>query len=131
MNLIVPVNLQALRVTPNDASLITKQSDLFAGPTTSFESLPWRGADYQEHWNKPYKANVGAAVSNPLWGGVAEQLDAGVHLHWALPDGLSQGVQQPDGTLAFAAVPNRWLVTRILTTAGTTTAKQWVVESDR
>ena len=131
MNLIVPVNLQALRVSPNDASLITKQSDLFAGPTTSFEGLPWRGADYQEHWTKPYKANVAAAVSNPLWGGITEQLDAGVHLHWALPDGLSQGVQQADGTLAFAAVPNRWLVTRIITIADATTVKQWIVESDR
>lgn len=131
MNLIVPVNLEALRVSPNDASLITKRSDLFAGPTTAFESLPWRDAQYQEHWNKPYKANVAAAVSNPLWGGVAEQLDAGVHVHWALPDGMTQGVQQADGTISFAAVPNRWMVTRIVTIAGATTSKQWLVESDR
>src|SRR5205823_2587714 len=85
VNLIVPINLQALRVTPNDASLVTKRSDLFAGPTASFENLPWRSADFQEHWSRPSKANLEGAVSNPLWGDVAEQLDAGVHVHWALP----------------------------------------------
>lgn len=131
MNLIVPVNLQALRVSPNDASLITKQSDLFAGPTTSFEELPWRDPSYTDHPGRLSRANLSANVLNPLSGGVVEQLDTGVHLHWALPDGLTRGVQQADGALAFPAVPNRWLVTRILTRGGQVAARQWVVESDR
>ncbi|HEY4281184.1 MAG TPA: hypothetical protein VGM91_23420 [Conexibacter sp.] len=131
MNLIVPVNVQALRVTPNDASLITKDSDLFAGPTTSFDELPWRDSGYIEHAGRVSKANVSANVINPFSGGVVEQLEAGVHLHWSLPDGLTRGAQQPDGTLTFPTIPNRWLVTRLLQSNGQTQAKQWVVESDR
>jgi hypothetical protein len=130
VNLIVPVNLQALRVTPNDASAITKRIDFFAGPTTSFEQLPWRDAQWNEHAGRLSKANLSANIVNPLSGSVAEQLDAGIHLHWALPDGLTRGVQQPDGTLTFPAVPNRWLITRILQLSGQVVAKQWVVESD-
>lgn len=131
MNLIVPINLQALRVTPNDASLITKNSDFFAGPTTSFDELPWRDPSFTEHPGRISKANLSANVVNPLSGAVVEQLEAGVHLHWALPDGLARGVQQPDGTLVFPAVPNRWLVTRLLLRSGQIQARQWVVESDR
>jgi hypothetical protein len=130
VNLAVPVNLQALRVTPNDASLITKRSDFFAGPTSSFEELPWRDPSFTEHPGRISRANLSANVVNPLSGSVAEQLDAGIHLHWALPDGLTRSVQQPDGTLAFPAVPNRWLVTRILQRAGQLSSRQWVVESD-
>jgi hypothetical protein len=132
MNLVVPVNLQALRVTPNDASLITKQSDCFSGPTTSFEFLPWRDAGFNEYSGRLSKANISANIINPLSGPVTEQLDAGIHLHWQLPDGLTRGIQQPDGTLEFPAVPNRWLVTRIVQRSGQTQpqTKQWVVESD-
>ncbi|HEX8363198.1 MAG TPA: hypothetical protein VF613_23975, partial [Longimicrobium sp.] len=130
MNLVVPVNLQALRVTPNDASLITKRSDFFSGPTSSFEELPWRDPAYTEHPGRISKANLSANVANPLSGSVAEQLEAGIHLHWALPDGLTRGVQQPDGTLAFPPVPNRWLVTRILQRSGEVSSRQWLVESD-
>jgi len=131
VNLIVPVNLQALRVAPNDASLVTSRAELFAGPTTAFEALPWRSPDYAEHWKKPYKNNVAAAVTPSLWDGVVEPLEAGVHVHWALPDGLTQGVQQDDGSLAFPAAPNRWLVTRLLDHARTVSGRQWIVESDR
>lgn len=132
MNLVVPVNLQALRVTPNDASLITKRGDFFGGPTVSFEQLPWRDANYTEHAGRVSKANVSDNVNNPFTGGVTQQLDAGVHLHWALPDALTRSVQQPDGTLVFPPAPNRWLVTRILQRAGQAQpqARQWIVESD-
>ncbi|MBE9137938.1 hypothetical protein IQ254_12165 [Nodosilinea sp. LEGE 07088] len=49
-------------------------------------------------------------------------LKAGVHLHWSLPDALTQEIE--DGQ--FPAVPNRWLVTRRM---GAET-EHWVVESD-
>lgn len=49
-------------------------------------------------------------------------LKAGIHLHWSLPDALTQEVE--DGQ--FPAVPNRWLVTRRL---GEET-EHWIVESD-
>ena len=130
MNLIIPVNLQALRVTPNDASSVTKRSDLFSGPTTSFDALPWRDGDANEYPGRVTKANVSTNVNFPLAGNVTEQIEAGIHLHWALPEGLTRGVQQPDGALVFPAVPNRWLVTRILRLSGAFQVKQWIVESD-
>ena len=49
-------------------------------------------------------------------------LKAGVHLHWSLPDALTQEIE--DGK--FPAVPNRWLVTRRM---GEET-EHWIVESD-
>src|SRR5262249_35095281 len=42
-------------------------------------------------------------------------LEPGVHLHWALPDGLTRGVcpgSPGDPEIEFPAVPDRWLVVR-------------------
>lgn len=59
----------------------------------------------------------------------------GVHLHWALPDGLLSGEMQddPDAPVAMRALPNRWLVARMI---GPANAKRldlaaWVIESER
>lgn len=49
-------------------------------------------------------------------------LKPGIHLHWALPDALTQ--ESNDGE--FPAVPNRWLITRRIGE----TMEQWIVESD-
>jgi hypothetical protein len=54
------------------------------------------------------------------------ELPPGLHLHWLLPDALSQGEQDGDLT-RFPHVPNRWLVLR---SGGGLPGKQWVVESD-
>jgi hypothetical protein len=51
----------------------------------------------------------------------------GVYLHWALPDGLTHGVENEKGSIEFPLVPNRWLVVR-LQEAKPTAA--WVVLSD-
>ena len=53
-------------------------------------------------------------------------LKAGIHLHWALPDALTKGIQDSDKKTVFPSVPNRWLVTRTLNGK----KRQWVVESD-
>lgn len=53
-------------------------------------------------------------------------LKAGIHLHWALPDALTKGIQDSDKKTVFPSVPNRWLVTRTLNGE----KRQWVVESD-
>ncbi|TRU82289.1 MAG: hypothetical protein EWV76_04890 [Microcystis novacekii Mn_MB_F_20050700_S1] len=53
-------------------------------------------------------------------------LKAGIHLHWALPDALTKGIQDRDKKTVFPSVPNRWLVTRTLNGE----KRQWVVESD-
>lgn len=62
------------------------------------------------------------------------KLEAGVHLHWALPDALTKATHPvgADGkrdrsNVAFPAVPNRWLVVRRV--AGVA-QKRWLIESD-
>ncbi|MCP1463004.1 hypothetical protein [Pseudomonas sp. S3E17] len=133
MTLIIPVNVQALRVSPNDASLVTKSTELFSGGTTAYEGLPWREPGRNGaivHSGTWTKANVSSNTYNPLSQNVIEQLKAGIHLHWALPDTIAQGRQAPDGTVDYPPAPNRWLVTRILQGQQGTQVKQWVVESD-
>ena len=55
----------------------------------------------------------------------------GVHLHWALPDGLTHGrfAGDTDGAAAFPAAPDRWLVVRIATgaTPGVRDVAAWLL----
>ena len=64
-------------------------------------------------------------------------LRAGIHLHWALPDALCQGKSVTDPatgrvTTIFAAVPNRWLITRsrLVGSGDRVVTGEWIVESD-
>jgi hypothetical protein len=52
----------------------------------------------------------------------------GIHLHWALPDALTHGVQRDNGEIEFPHVPNRWLVARF--GPPDLPLKAWVLESD-
>jgi hypothetical protein len=60
---------------------------------------------------------------------------AGVHLHWALPDGLLRGEleDRADAPLKMRALPNRWLVLRLLgpRNARRLAVRGWVIESER
>ncbi|HZN15383.1 MAG TPA: hypothetical protein VFB78_14020 [Acidimicrobiales bacterium] len=59
--------------------------------------------------------------------------DTGVMLHWALPDGLTHGLQPEESArVEFRLVPNRWLVLRMYDQpgGGRRITKGWVVESD-
>lgn len=53
-------------------------------------------------------------------------LKAGIHLHWSLPDALTDGDHDINGT-TFPQVPNRWLVKR---QGGDQGDKIWIVDSD-
>jgi hypothetical protein len=62
---------------------------------------------------------------------------AGVHLHWAMPDALLSGTltAQAAGStnrLALPALPDRWVVLRLLVPNGSARAKVtgWVIEAD-
>ena len=69
----------------------------------------------------------------------APDLPAGVHLHWAVPDGLTGG--RPGAIRAHEAsdlqlrpLPDRWLVCRLSPAAagqGPPDSRAWIVESDR
>jgi hypothetical protein len=57
------------------------------------------------------------------------ELKRGVHLHWALPPGLT-GMREGSGGQPL--IPNRWLILRMLREKGSTTPslRGWVIESD-
>lgn len=61
---------------------------------------------------------------------------AGVHLHWALPEGLLRGEldesSSADAQLDLPPLPDRWLVTRIIATTGRSRVdvKRWLVFSE-
>lgn len=59
-------------------------------------------------------------------GGFCEK---GIHLHWALPAALTNGIQKENKAL-FPAVPNRWLVIRTHIDGGKPVLKKWLLESD-
>lgn len=60
----------------------------------------------------------------------------GIHLHWALPDGLAHGVAgDNDAGPEFPLIPNRWLIIRFWDRGGKDQEpdlmfKAWIVESD-
>lgn len=57
------------------------------------------------------QATAAASQSSPFQDDAV--LEAGVHLHWALPDALCTGEVQPGtGAACFPAVPDLWLVLR-------------------
>lgn len=59
-------------------------------------------------------------------GGFCEK---GIHLHWALPAALTNGIGK-DGQTLFPTVPNRWLVIRTHLVNNLPVTKKWIVESD-
>jgi hypothetical protein len=63
--------------------------------------------------------------------------EAGVHLHWAMPDGLTRGDAGParsglvpaGNPLALPTLPDRWVVVRLV--HGGASLRAWVLEADR
>ncbi len=116
--LVVPVDIAALCVgiiDQNDKS----GTSTFAGATTVFTN--------QSGNNNAYVGtNVVRALSAAPW----QQLTTGVHLHWNLPEALTQGANSPSGSLLFGAVPNRWLISRLLITKNGPVRSSWIIQSD-
>jgi hypothetical protein len=114
--LVVPIDIVGLCIGEDDAQQATSG---FAGAT----------AVYQDQVQSGHQAFLGSNASrgfdDPPW----DQLEVGVHLHWALPDGLTRG-GGPGAELSFPATPTRWLVTRIAITGNTPTTRSWLIESD-
>ncbi len=111
--LIVPVDVMAYCVGTLDANGPARR---FSGGTTDFRNQTEQG-----------QAFLGINVTrdfgqSPLW-----PLEAGVHLHWAMPDALTRAASD-GGQMKFPALPNRWLVTRIVDNA--LGKKHWIITSD-
>jgi hypothetical protein len=71
-------------------------------------------------------ANLASSISYQPFNNQASLLP-GVHLHWALPDAMTQG-EVVDEDLVMPTVPNRWLV--VYRNSSGTSIRSWVVESD-
>ena len=114
--LVVPMNVQALAVNERDAR---DASPFLSGASAMFDRQA--GVDND--------AFLGANVNRSLMAGAAQPLEPGVHLHWALPKALCNGLAR-DSELQFPAAPNRWLVNRIVVSGRSATRTSWVVLSD-
>jgi len=60
-------------------------------------------------------------------------LPPGIHLHWELPQTLSNGIPQSNSSIEFPSVPNRWLIIRKYKQTNVEKQvgeKAWIVESD-
>lgn len=93
----------------------------------------------QWSWQRPHYRSLASflpvgevpfAFENPSFPDQPPDGFTGVALHWALPAGITGGVQGPDGVVRYPAVPNRWLVIRRAVMRGSFDYRAWVVASD-
>ena len=91
-SLLVPMNLAALCVSPQDR-VAGMHFGKIAAEFQNLESAPYLGA---------------SAVPPPF---AEEPVPPGIHLHWALPDALTRGERR--GESGFRRAPNRFLVVRL------------------
>jgi len=119
LGLIVPMNIEALCVH-SDAGAIFKPSPY------NFTKLP--DSKQTDVPNLSEKVMTGTGLVS---------MGVGVHLHWALPDGLTKGTSPQDttGSVAFPDTPDRWLITRTYSDISdpknpVNRVKSWVIESN-
>ncbi|NEP00291.1 MAG: hypothetical protein F6K58_16745 [Symploca sp. SIO2E9] len=120
--LLVPIHLDALYLN-QQKSVVEEMTD--------YSKLPYKMGPKDPHKNSEYPY-VSDSVLSPPFENLNLSLKAGIHLHWALPDALTQGIAEDDGNIHFPLVPNRWLIMRRdgKLSAQKLPDKQWVVESD-
>ena len=131
--LMVPMRVDALYLSKSEPA---------AEPTADFRHLPFFDSDEGRDVNSdtPW---LGDTVASPPFENSNITLQAGMHLHWSLPDGLCHGkVDSGRGTggentgnlatdsrLLMPTVPNRWLIRRRNKSVALP-ERQWVIESD-
>ncbi|EKU96513.1 hypothetical protein Lepto7375DRAFT_0518 [Leptolyngbya sp. PCC 7375] len=108
--LLVPVHVDALHL---------KFGTGVAESMTALNRLPYFSGNRDVN---PDIVNLSEPIVSQPFQNKNLHLKAGIHLHWSLPDALTQEIENGK----FPAVPNRWLVTRRM---GRET-EQWIVESD-
>ncbi|MFM2378997.1 MAG: hypothetical protein RLZZ143_1575 [Cyanobacteriota bacterium] len=112
--LMIPVHLDALYL---------KRERLVVEAMADLSIIPYFN---QKRDVNPNIAHISEEIVSQPFQNQNLYLKAGIHLHWALPDALTKGIQDSDKKTVFPSVPNRWLVTRTLNGE----KRQWVVESD-
>jgi WD40 repeat protein len=102
------------------------------GASVDFSKMPYRDrpTKLNANGNTPY---LSEEIVTPPFRGETLRLKRGVHLHWAMPDALTQGVNRRRLSggehLEFPTLPDRWLVTRRARQTGDV-QRQWIVTSD-
>lgn len=90
------------------------------------------GAIFQQNPFDFSRLKTSAYLSSAIASGGLTSMSQGVHLHWALPDALTQGAEGGGG-VQFPAMPDRWLVTRVFCdpdSASPPAYDRWIVESN-
>jgi hypothetical protein len=117
--LLVPMNIEALVV--GDSATSTEWVNL----QPDFRGIYRRDQVVGQQLEKPLLFSPSTGLHK-----------AGIHLHWALPDGLTHGVAANNGGKPeFPLIPNRWLVFRLWDQGEPTQrldfrTKVWIIESD-
>jgi len=125
LRLLVPVNIEAL--------VVGKDSDGVSGPAKETKTQ-WVNLKLDLQGLYRLDRVLGQQLVQPFRPSTGLH-EPGIHLHWALPDGLTRGVTTgQDGRPKFPFVPNRWLVARFWDQGRRTEtdlqSKAWIVESD-
>lgn len=113
-NLLVPMNVDALAVGADSNSWMLHVPDFATGMNQgNFLGYQQLAADMWQESKCPYQP--------------------GVHLRWALPDGITQGSATDGGEPDYTVVPDRWAIVRLSGAASQTEPpgiRAWMVESD-
>jgi hypothetical protein len=116
-NLLVPMNVDALAVgsDSNSGSWILQVPDFAAGINSG------KVLGYQQ-------------LPPDMWNPFPCPYEQGIHLRWALPDGLTHGSAADATDPNYPEVPNRWFILRLYTDYSQESpkpaARAWIVESD-
>ena len=119
MNIIVPIHLEALRVSPSSSQVA--MAALY---------------DFALLGQQPASALGDLIAANRFeTAKTALRQEPGIHLHWSLPRAYTRGAQdETTGAVRYPVVPNRWLIVRYLKdnpkTTDNTRIRCWVLESD-
>lgn len=111
--LVAPIHVDALCIV---------HAQLANGSMADFSRLPYFNGHQDIQASIPYLSEN--LLAKPFQNG-SLTLSPGIHLHWDLPDSLSQRHHTKSG-VEFPAVPNRWLVIR----QNDHESVQWIVDSD-
>ena len=111
--LLVPIHLDALCLDTERQAVSTM---------ADYTKLPYI---YMDDTYGLGQLNLSEQILAPLFN-QEFALEPGIHLHWSLPDALTDGEHGEAGT-TFPLVPNRWLIVR---QGGGQDDKTWVIESD-
>lgn len=123
-SLIVPLQIQAMCIGIEESA---QKSAWFASPTAEYKR-DIDGLATATYIKEPFETD--SQISEDL---------QGIHLHWFLPDALTQMQQvedeQGEVSQIFPAAPNRWLLTRNFRKNedekdSTCVSRSWIIESD-